>query len=343
MYSELKKKGIKQIVFCPKDSELSLKIEPGDLRTYRKRGGVDIAAGRKLSRICDENLVDILHAHDAHAHTTCVLAADFFGNKPPIVLSRRVDFAVGSSWFSRYKYNHPKICSIVCVSDAINRIVRDGIKNAGERNVVTVHSGTDSSRFQHLRSGRLRNELGIPEHTILVGNASALADHKDYPTFLHVAARFKEKQQFHFVIIGTGSLEEELKKLATELGLTQSLTFTGYRNDLPEILPDLDIFLFTSKTEGLGTTVLDAIASGIPVVATSAGGVPEMIINEETGLLCDVGDVDSLAQNLIRLSSDEDLKSRLIKGAKDILPDFSVESMVNGNLEVYRNCLEKSE
>src|SRR5690606_28372567 len=116
-----------------------------------------------------------------------------------------------------------------------------------------------------------------------------------------------------FLAIGQGHLEEELKAYAQEQGVSDKIIFTGFRNDIPQIFPELDVLLFSSRTEGLGSTILDAFACGVPVVSTNAGGIPEIVTNEETGLLAPVGDATALANNVLRVLQDPDLAARLKK------------------------------
>lgn len=327
LYLGLKSKAFQQIVFCPQHSELSKKIDESDCVTYKKRSGFDIAAAFKLAKLCKAKKVDLIHCHDAHAHTTAVLAADIFGNKVPIVLSRRVDFHIGKSWFSRHKYNHKRIVSILCVSDAIKEIVRPAITNANIR-VVTVHSGVDVLKYQNAKRGKLRKEFGIPEGGMIIGNVAAMADHKDIPTFLRTVKRLQSNESFYFFLIGSGPLELEMKAMASELQLTSRLIFTGFRNDLTEIFCDLDVLLFTSKTEGLGTTILDAFANKVPVVATNAGGISEMIHHLQTGLLCEVGDDEQLANAVLHVLENAELNQKLIENALEKLKQFSWTEMV---------------
>ncbi|MBT8195827.1 MAG: glycosyltransferase family 4 protein, partial [Bacteroidia bacterium] len=113
-----------------------------------------------------------------------------------------------------------------------------------------------------------------------------------------------------------------------------------FRTDIADILPEIDVFLITSKTEGLGTTVLDAIANKIPVVATAAGGIPEMIRDEETGLICDTGDYKILSKNVQRMISDKRLQNKVIENAYQLVnKEFTKEITANKTLEIYKAIL----
>ena len=117
---------------------------------------------------------------------------------------------------------------------------------------------------------------------------------------------------------------------------------TGFRQDIPQILPELDIFLITSKTEGLGTSILDALACNVPVVAAQAGGIPEIIIDQQTGLSAPVGDSTKLAQQVNYLLQNPVLKNQLIRNATKHLEAFTTATMANKTLNVYEKVLLSS-
>jgi glycosyltransferase involved in cell wall biosynthesis len=221
------------------------------------------------------------------------------------------------------------------VSEEIQRILQPDILDHSK--LAVVHSGIDLSRFRQKPDGRLRRELGINQETPLIGNVAAMADHKDPFTFLRVAAQLLQvRPNLRFVWIGgDGGLESEVRTLTQQLNLSEKILFTGFRSDLPFLLPELDVFLFTSKTEGLGTSVLDAFAAGVPVVAARAGGIPEMVQHERTGLLAPVGDVAEFSRQVLRLLDEPSLRTQIIQGARQRAQAFSFEETARKTLEYY--------
>ena len=209
---------------------------------------------------------------------------------------------------------------------------------------VTVHSGIDLSRFDGVsKVAGLRTAYGIPDTTPLVGNVSALAPHKDLITFVRTAASFFSKGgNAVFFIVGEGGEREKIESEINLLGLEDKLILTGFRKDVPAVLKELDVFLITSETEGLGTTVLDSFASGLPVVATRAGGIPESVIDNETGILCPIRDHEALSDALIRLIDDRSLQERLVGNAKKHLMKFSKEETAKRTLSIYEEVLRDS-
>jgi glycosyltransferase involved in cell wall biosynthesis len=284
--------------------------------------------------------------HNPNSHSVGALSA-FLGNKVPLILSRRVDFVPKKSWFTKWKYNHPSIKRILCVSDKINTIMRAYLNNPDKS--VTVHSGVDldkfnNDKFNNATNNKLRSEFNISSDFWIIGNSSALEAHKDYYTFIRtIGVLVSKKLPIHSFIIGTGSQEASLKAYVAALALEQHITFTGFRNDIVDILPSLDIFLMTSSEEGLGTSVLDAFLSKAVVVATRAGGIPEMVVHEQSGLLAAVGDSEALASEVERVIKSPQLKDQLILGALNKVKDFSKEATAANTLAIYREVLSEQQ
>jgi glycosyltransferase involved in cell wall biosynthesis len=198
----------------------------------------------------------------------------------------------------------------------------------------------DLGRFSEGADGRLRRELGVPAGLPLIGNVAALADHKDHPTFIDAAARLTATGlDARFVVIGDGELRAELEARSRAAGLAGRLHFLGFRADVPRLLPELDLFLFTSKTEGLGSSVIDALACRVPVVATRAGGVPEIVEDGVSGLLAPVGDGAALAAAAARVLADAGLRERLVVAGAGRAQAFTVSAMAERTLALYRELL----
>lgn len=191
----------------------------------------------------------------------------------------------------------------------------------------------------------VRGGFGIPERVPLIGTVAALVDHKDHWTFLEAAARLVRGDPptpfagAHFLIVGDGPLRPGLEARASALGLSGRVHFAGFRDDVPAILPALDVLLFTSKEEGLGSSILEAWACGVPVVATAAGGIPELVQDGETGLLAPVGDAAALARAVERVLSTPSLRAALVAAATSRLAAFGAGRMAEGVLAVYREVV----
>lgn len=334
---------VNQWIICPIGSEMERHCieNKWQYRTFKKRSGTDPFSAAELKRICKELDIELMHAHDSHAHTMAVLSASIFRNRTPFVLSRRVDFPLKQKAKTRFKYNHKNLRKIICVSEFIANLVRPHIHNT-DIDVVTVHSGVELDRKEH-KKGKLRSEFGIGEEQIVVANTSAIADHKDYFTFVKVVEKLEQKSpgKYAFFAIGTGPQMPAIKQYCSEIGLnSNSLHFTGFRTDLPELWPDIDLFLFTSKTEGLGTSLLDAFYHEVPVVSTNAGGIPEIVLPGKTGILTEVKDVEALSDGLEKLASNPDLCMELSTNAKEHLQSFDRKITAQHTLLHYYDALK---
>ncbi|HYC85445.1 MAG TPA: glycosyltransferase family 4 protein, partial [Chryseosolibacter sp.] len=301
---------------------------------------LDVRTAWAIRNYCRKAGVDIVHMHSAKSHGIAVLSAAL-GNKTPLILSRRVDFIPKSNALTRWRYYHKSIRKIVGVSHKITEIMRAYTGDAEK--CVTVHSGIDPAKFERETDrGVLKREYGIAPGTVVIGNTAALEHHKDYPTFIDAIAKLvKMNLPVRAFAIGDGSLKNELMRVVQERSLDQHIIFTGFRKDIVRILPGLDVFLITSETEGLGTSILDAFAAGVPVVATNAGGIPEMVEHRITGMLCRVKDSDCLANAVAELVANAHLRAELTGEAKRKLHEFTKSNTARKTLEIYNEVLNQ--
>lgn len=337
LIDELRLRGIESVAIVKSKSNFETHCREKGIRFYSLpfQNSIDLFSSWKLMRIARKEGASIVHIHSSKSHSIATLAT-LFGLRAPMILSRRVDFELSDSWFSKWKYNHSSIKKIVCVSEAIAKIVSPHLKNP--QKCITVHSGVDIKKFQlPVFENLLRREYKVSDDVVLIGNTSALAGHKDYFTFIDTLEILKkENLPIKGFIIGKGPLEKDLKEYVDKKGMKNDIIFTGFRNNITQLLPSLDIFLITSTEEGLGTSVLDAFASRVPVVATAAGGIPEMVKDEVTGFLCQPKDVSMLATKIKRLMDTPLLRKQLVENAYTSLSNFSKEKTAEQTLAIYR-------
>jgi L-malate glycosyltransferase len=339
---ELELAGIPQELVCPVGSPLAARFTLLTGRspvTFRRGSSMNLFAAWKLASLSKRTPGAVIHVHDAHAHTTAYLSCMLFGNKAPVIVSRKVDFPVNPGFLSTAKYNHPSIVRIICVSEKIREITFPRIKDPSK--LVVIHDGIDLQRFPVTeKKHKLHREYSLPDDAILVGNVAAIAPHKDYYTFVDTVSLLAPADpRLRFFIIGDGPLRREISEYVREKNLGKVIIMTSFREDIPEILPELDVFLITSKTEGLGSAILDAYACRVPVVATAAGGIPEIVTDEVTGLLAPVKDSQKLADQVLRLLNDDSMKRRLIETASVRVLDFTKQEMARKTIAVYREIM----
>lgn len=300
------------------------------------RGEFDLLTAWRLSKIVQEHRVDILHAHTSHAHTAACIAR-WLAGRGKVVVSRRVDFPPKTSWFSRWKYAWPD--HYIAISRAIAQVLDAWGMDAAR--VTVVHSAIDPARV--CVAPITRDTLGVPVGVPLVGMIAALVGHKSPETFVDAMALVCARcGDAHAVLVGDGPLRPSVEARVHQHGLKTRFHLLGQRDDVPEILRALDVFVLSSREEGLGTSILDAMAAGVPVAATAAGGIPEVVRNGETGRLAPVGDAAALGEAILSLLESPETASNMADAAKRLVHEkYATPRMVEGNLAVYQRLLNK--
>jgi L-malate glycosyltransferase len=297
---------------------------------------MDLSAAWRLSRLIKQVRPDIVHAHDPHGVAMAALALSMSTQlaKPPLIAQRRVDFRIRGNSLSRWKYR--QVDCFICSSEAIRELlIQEGVP---PQRVVTVHEGVDLHRVAKAPPVNLHEELWLPHNAPVVGNIAALVPHKGQKHLVEAAALVVQKvPDARFVIAGEGELRESLERQIREHHLEKHVFLTGFRPDVLSVLKAFDIFVMSSVMEGLGTSLLDAMAAGKPIVGTRAGGIPEVIADGETGFLVEPRDHQAMAGAIVRLLEDEALRRRMgDAGLARARALFSAERMVQETLKVYR-------
>lgn len=298
------------------------------------RGELDLYSAWKLARLVNRHKIDIVHAHASHAHGIAVLAR-VFGGRHRVVVSRRVDFRPKGHFLNRWKYKSPD--RILCVS----RKVADTLFEYGLRapQVKTVYSSVDEARAD--MDPVSRESLSIPADLPFLFSAGSLVEHKDHANLLDAFAMVRrEVPDALLCIAGEGPLREALEAQRARLGLEDAVQFLGYRSDAPGITRTADVYVSSSSSEGLGTSILEALASGTPVVAAEAGGAREMVIPGKTGHLVPIHDSAALADAILLSLRDKEKAREMARQAYTFVREqFSVERMVRDSLATYRELM----
>ncbi len=309
--------------------------EGGDLHPLALRGDLDLHAAWRLSRLIRDLAPDVLHAHDAHAIAVASLARALAGRRaaPPLVASRRVDFHIRGNAFSRWKYR--QVDRFICASSAIrDMLAADGVP---PKRTTIVHEGIDIDRIERAPRLDLHREFDLPPGCPLAGNVAALVPHKGQRHLIDAAALLVRRvPDARVLIVGAGELAGALARQIRRLDLDGRVILTGFRADVPSVLKGLDLFVMSSVTEGLGTSVLDAMAAGLAVVGTRAGGIPESVLDGQTGLLAPPGDAPALARAIAHLLQDTVQRQAFgAAGHRRARAAFSAERMVDETAATY--------
>jgi L-malate glycosyltransferase len=332
----LRARGHRVVVVAHPDGELRQRLSSDtEVVPLAPRNEVDLPAAWRLSRVIRDLAPDIVHAHDSHA-VAMAAAALSFGSpspRPPLVFARRVDFRLRGNSFSRWKYR--QVDAFVAASGAIGTMLgEDGVP--ADR-IFTVHDGIDIARVDRAERLNVREEFWFPPHSFVVGNIAALVPHKGQKHLVDAAAAVvHEAPEARFLILGEGELRQALEHQVRRLHLGQHVVLAGFRPDVLGLLKGLDLFVMSSVTEGLGSALLDAMAARVPIVATRAGGIPEVVTDGETGLLVPPRDGRALADAILIAMRDAGRRASLVSAGRARVEErFSADRMVEATLEVY--------
>jgi len=324
------------VLVAHREGELFRRASEGpDLVPLAPVNEIDLATAWKLSKIIREWKPAIVHAHDPHAVSMASLAMSFSAPdpRPKTIASRRVDFHLQSHAFSQWKYR--QVDGFIAASHAIKQIlVSDGIP-AGR--IEVVHDGIDVEKIQHRPVIDVHAEYWLPHGVPVIVNVGALVGHKGQKYLIEAMPLvLREVPDAHLIIFGEGDLRAPLEKQIKQLALAKRVLLPGFREDVMSLMKSADLFVMSSVTEGLGSAVLDAMAMGHAVVGTRAGGIPEAVVPDETGLLVEPADAKALAAAIVRLLKDAALRKQLGEaGRARVTEHFGVDRLVDGTLEAY--------
>ena len=293
-----------------------------DFHTIAERRKFDIGAIRQLVAICREKQIDVLHAHCYKSDLYGLIARRY--HRMALIttahgpLATMKFFWASKNWRVRYLYDQIDLRilryfdRVLMVSDTMRDII--GRHKVDPARMIWVRNAIDSRYFK--RSGHrdpaFRTAHGIPQDATVIGAVGRLNGEKDYPNLLRAAAMLvAARPRLHFVIVGKGELEQELRTMATSLGLDGRVTFLGHFHDVRQAFEQMDVYVLSSTREGLPNTVLEAMAMEVPIVSTDVDGVKEAVTGDVHAVLVPAQDSSALAAGLESVLDDEALRTRL--------------------------------
>ncbi|MGS2726646.1 glycosyltransferase family 4 protein [Psychroserpens sp. BH13MA-6] len=290
----------------------------------------DFKFAKRLATIVKEKNIDVVLMHNSTAHTLAVLSHKFYKMSAPLVLCRTLIRRVDTNALRKWKYNYKGIKKILCVSQAVVDVLKFAVKDHTKLSIIG--SVTDISKFKkQAPNGMLHREFNIPEDYKLIGNIAAFTGFKDHYTWVDTVALLVKRASVKakYVLVGIGELEEEIKQYVADKGLSDHIIFAGFRKDIPEILPEFNLFMFTSNNEPTGGVLLESYACKVPIVAANAGGIPEVVVDNKTGLLAEVGNPVDFADKVELLINDEKLQNELVKNGYHHLKDNFTKDVIS--------------
>jgi L-malate glycosyltransferase len=332
-------KELKQLLICTKNSALHHYCEDNNLpfKSFTNVG-LFLYVPFLIAVWSFKKKYQIVHCHESRGHTLAFLARFVFRSTIKTVIHRRVLFPIKAKRITLLKYSPKYADEIICISSAVERVVKNTIPDS---RTIIIPSGVPFD-LDNTGEFELKKKYGIQPESKIVAYVAALSFEKDHFTFLDSAKLIlKEQDNVQFMIIGDGLLYNDLLAYSVQLGISDKVTFTGFLNNVNQIIDQLDILLFTSKSEGLGSTILDFFVHKRPVVSARNGGAEELIIDGLTGFLCDIGDATCFASKVVKLLKDEEEVERITQRAYLFaLDNFTVDIIAHRTYRLYNRMIE---
>lgn len=307
-----------------------------------ERGSFDIGYLRRLLAVVREHGVDLIHAHLFGATVRAGLLSRLTGVPAIGTLHGAIDLAPDERYRTIKRWLVHGVHRLTFVSEPLRRVFFQRASFA-EGMCVVIPNGIDASRFVVPRDDRLLRDLDVPPRTFVVGAVGNLNEAKGFDVLLRAAAILRARSSgWHFVIVGDDKFRQarELLDLRDRLGLREHVTYAGFRSDVPNLLATFDAYALTSRSEGFSLATVEAMASGLPVVATRCGGPEQIIEDRRTGVLVENGSPEAVANALEELRADPDLRAALGSAAREAARvRFTIESSIRCYEQLYDECL----
>jgi glycosyltransferase involved in cell wall biosynthesis len=343
---ELLRMGHQAELFCDPEGQLWARALAAGIvcRPLRVRNAVDLRAGLRLRAMLTRESYDVVHFHTSRAHAL----APYLGGVGAVrIVTRRMDYRPNRC-FSGYLYNHA-VDGVIAISEGVADAL--AAAGAGRQRIRVVPSGIDCAQFtppaaQARAAARAR--LGLWADELVVGALGALVPRKGHRTLIEAIAlarsraRVASTDRLRCLIAGAGPLAAELASCARDLGCHDCVRFLGHLERPRELLWALDLYAMPSISEGLGVAALEAMACGLPVVASAVGGLRECLEDGVSGVLVPANDPEQLAGALTTLAGSTERRTALgAAGRARVVERFSVAAMAQGTAQVYAGLLAR--
>jgi len=293
-----------------------------------------------IREFAKEKGIDLIHSHGYKANFYSAMAASF--TRLPLITT--CHNWIGTGFKMKFYERLDKIIlrrfnKVIAVSDEIKREILN--LWLPKSKVSVISNGIDLNRFEGIGNNKIREELKIDPHCKVVGTIGRLTEEKGHIYLLQTAKEvLKRFSDAIFLIIGSGSLKEELEDQAKAMGLENKVIFTGVRRDIPEILNSIDVFVLPSLIEGLPMVLLEAMAAQKPIIATKVGEIPKILEQGKLGFLVKPKDVRGLADAIVSVLKDNDKINKISRKLYNKVRDnYSSEKMAERYLRVYQEIL----
>lgn len=333
-------RGIDNVLICARGGELAAAPPRAEVVPVTIGGDLDLGLWRRLRRALAHGRPDLVHVHSrrgAELYGGLASAAE----RRPAVLTRRVDSAEPRVW-ARLKYR--PYSALIALSGAIERQLIEAGVDAGF--VHRIPSAVDTERYRPAPGARERllGEFDLPADALVVGVVAQLIPRKRHRWLLaELPELVRRRPEIRVLAFGRGPLAAALNEAVASAGLERHVQLAGFRDDLPQLLPGLDLLVHPAEREGLGVALLEASSCALPVVACAVGGIVDVVDHERTGVLVPAREQGSLAHAIERLAADPvERRTFGAAGRRAMQERFSVRALVEAHERLYSAVLTGS-
>ncbi len=317
-----------------------------DLFRLQMKSPLDMGAAHKLKKLCRQHSIDVIHTHFLRENYIAILSK-VMGNRVKIINTRHMLLENSRAVIAANRFFTKCNDSIIAVSTKVKEQLLEESISPGK--IRLIHNGIDPEQWNSPMPPTFRKETGISEDEIVITSVARFSPEKGHDFLLDGIRTFKDmltgssitSTKFRFVLVGDGELHEQIVEKAKALDLQDDILFTGYQEDIENILKSSDIFISHSSSEAFGISILEAMASGLPVIATDSGGTAEIVNDRnKSGILIAYGDKEALATSLIHLLQNRELiKEYVYTGYKIVLEHFSLDKTSEETYNLYAGLL----
>lgn len=308
----------------------------------------DFKAIKDLKNLCEKLSIDVIHTHFLRENYISVFSK-IIGNKAAIINTSHVLYQNKKSVMFTNRFITMHNNKIIAVSNAVKEhLIKEGISS---NKIQVIYNGIDMDYWSMKREFGIRKEFSIDNDDFVIASVARFSDEKGHHFLLETIALLKELidtkklkyPKVKFLLVGDGELLCQCKDLAINLGINEDVIFTGHRTDIKSILRNCDLFVCHSKSEALGISILEALACGLPVIATDSGGTNEVINNNtDCGILVNYGDKEGFARAIMKLMMDKALYEKYKENGYNILKEkFNLDKTVEETYTLYSSSMIK--
>ena len=341
--TSLAERNINVAVACRPNTPLCKQCEDSNLKAYKLNlaNSIDFISVIKLANYCKTNKIDIIHAHLSRDYWIACYVKIIYP-KVKIIFTYHVVTPLKQK--PQYKFLYKNADKVVAVSHGVKKCITTP-NILEEDKIIVIHNGVETAKIAQSPKKDFRQRFGLTNNDKVVGLIGRINPEKAQDIFIRsIPEVLKKFPDTKFVIVGKINNNDlytrQIQELAHELHIEKSVIFTGFQEDVPPIMKDLDIYIHTSKNEAFGLVITEAMASSIPVIATNSGGVGEIIKDKENGLLVEPNNQYLLANAIIQLLEDENLSNKLkIQGNLTAKNFFDISIITEKMISLYKTIL----